>query len=248
MAKVPLSIEPLRVGDRNRGMWQASCANEVIDTVNAFLKMEVQDYEVLISDGKVLLRKIDKTRNPEGGTSSTNSKVEQFRLIRQYREHIVCARWTADLSAVEKYNGTIGTQDTVEVRIAKCFESRYSHWAYDVVGAINGFRYGDFSLDGSERTATLIDASAYGAESIAWAEEVVPGYINAKSMIYATEVTQGSMAKVQEVPGGPYYDLNFIELNARAWMPKQKKIRVCVEGSNGAWFSLIRASEGFQEE
>jgi hypothetical protein len=178
----------------------------------------------------------------------TPGKVEQFRLIRQYRDHIVCARWTADLSEPVKYNGVIGSRAAEEVRISKFYEGRVSQWAYEVVGDVDGFQYYDYNLDGSERKVRLVDGALYGAESVIWTEEVVPKYVNEKSTIYASKIVQGKIQKVQEVPGGPYYDVEFVELNARVWMPKHKKIRVCVEGGSGAWFTLIRTSESFQEE
>jgi len=188
------------------------------------------------------------TPMPKPPGAAAGGKVEQFRLIRQYKDYVVAARWTADLSTDP--NGRTGTQASEEVRIAKFYEGRASHWDYialggSLIGSVDGFHY-EYSTDGSTRIATLDDAEIYGAATVGWYEEILPKYIDGKSMIYAAKIVQGGLLTATE--GDQSYTVDYVELNGRVWVPKYKKIRVCVEGSTGAWFTLIRASESFQEE
>lgn len=170
--------------------------------------------------------------------------VEQFLFIRQYKDYIVGKRWTANLTSDAR--GIVGTAETDEVRIAKPFEIRTSHWH----GSFGGYTYTFHEPDGSTRTARLDDASEFGAATISSEQEIFPRYVADKSLILATTMQQGSPLKVTEtVNGTPQeFTIDYVELPGRVFINKERKIRVCIEGSSGPWFALFRPSGAFREE
>lgn len=190
-------------------------------------------------------------------TADADGQAERFRFVRQYKDYIVAKHWTVTLSETAPGRaGLIGTAEETEIRIAKPDEVKTSNYFFSarVAAGLNGslgdYNYEYLTEDGSERRATLIDGSEFGAGSITSDQEIYPPYIENESLILAMKVKQGSLMKVTEtVDGAPQdFTIDYIELPGRKFINKERKIRVCIEGQGGSWFALFRPSGAFREE
>ncbi len=196
-------------------------------------------------------------RLPPAG--STSGVVEQFLVIEEHRDHVVCQRANFDTQGIATLSGEA-------VRIAKPDEIRMRGWDTTGLGLayeIGGYQY-TYTQNGTEtdlaqnpwnrRTARLMDASEYGTDTISFQEEVWPPYIGGKTTLYASRVAQSPIFSVTEteavngVPVATSHDIEWIDLTPRIWRLRFRKIRVCVEGQTGPWFVLVPASDSFQEE
>lgn len=219
----------------------------LVDPLNRMLKNQVENtpldsedivWERTLKGAKPKLRK---------RSESIGSEANRFRFVRQYKDYTVAKLWTVDLASdIRGIRGSAGA----EVRIAKTDETKTSNWDYIargglLVGSVGGYRYQHSEPDGSERIAILEDGSTFGASTVTWQEEIFPRYIVNESLILAMKVKQGSLMRVVEA--GQTYTVDYIELPGRVFLPKNKKIQTCVEGSAGAWFTLIRMSDAFRE-
>ena len=195
---------------------------------------------------------------------TASGEVEQFMVLREYANHIVCVRATCDF--VTDSTGRYFAQGSEEVRIAKPPEMRPALFDYRsrgglAIGNVDGLRYDFNAADVTKRTVTMTDASQYGAIELAWEEIIHPPYLltqpaggassPALKIIFAMRVKQSPIARVAETVSGvtKNYDVEWEDLNvaARRFEPIYRKLRVCVEGQTGPWFVLIRASQSFQE-
>lgn len=190
--------------------------------------------------------------NPKVTLESDGGFFERFRFVKQYKDYTVCNRWTANLSSDAR--GIVGASETALVRIAKPDEVKTSNWDNIArggagIGSVNGYRYDHHEPDGSTRTATLLDASEFGAATIGSEQEIFPPYIAGESLILAMKVKQGSLMRITEEDGQAVnFTVDYIELPGRKFENKPGKIRVCIEGSSGPWFALFRPSGAFREE
>lgn len=243
---VPDSVEYFKEGDSSVTPFSAEEMNKHATLLNALRWMEVEGYEAKWSQGRVVLVRIDKTKDTDIGSSSGSSEL--FLVIRKYKDYVVGKRVVANLIADAR--GIVLVASDPEVRIAKPFEIRTSHWAASVVGAIDGYSYVFSEPDGDERTANLLDASEFGAAAIASEQEISPPYILNKTIICAHKVKQGAILRVEEtVSGAPQtFTIEYVEEQGRVFINKERKIRVCIEGSSGPWFALFRPSGAFREE
>ncbi len=193
--------------------------------------------------------------------AGSSSVVEQFMVTSVHRDHLHCKR--ATWRAIDG-NWDIGEE---VIRIAKPEELRKMGWDTTGLGVaigIDGYQYayeaGGTDPDASVnpnilRTTTLMDGSDFGADTVDYSEEVWPPYIGGRTIIYAVKVKQKpifTLTQTEDVEGVPTavsYGIEWVDLNvgARAWQPKHRKLRVCVEGANGPWFIAVRASDSFEE-
>jgi len=198
---------------------------------------------------------------PKAPPEAGGGEVEQFMVTSVHRDHLHCKRATWRAS-----DGNWDLEDEV-IRIAKPDELRKMGWDTTGLGVaigIDGYQYA-YEAGGTDpdesvnpnilRTTTLMDGADFGADSVDYTEEVWPAYIAGRTIIYATRVTQKPifvLTQSEDVDGVPTdvsYDIEWVDLNvgARTWKPKYRKLRVCVEGSTGPWFITVRASDSFNE-
>lgn len=228
----------------------ASVLNRAKSNIEERTLLDGENYRVERTSRGVRIQ-IDRSKFAAVGT------VEQFQVQSVHRDHLECKR--ADWNA----NGTGWTASGEVVRIAKPEAIRMAGWdttGLGVTGVIDGYTY-SYEPGGTDpdpaknpyiqRVATLKNGSEFGAESVDFTEQVWPKYIEGRTIIYATKVTQ-SVLTVQEIADEvtSNYDIEWIDLNVdgRTFQPKFRKLRVCVEGQTGPWFVLFRASNSFQEE
>jgi len=196
---------------------------------------------------------------PPGTTAA--GKVEQFRVARVHKDHLLCNTYRID----EAGNETIGTED---VQIAKPFELRATPWHEQTVGIYsyeynqNGINADDQKNPWDERSVTDTGEipltschPAITGSGITILEKIWPNYIPNKSIIYAAKVEEKPIVTHAEVlvSAGPpeiysedvscdYVDLN---VDGRKWEMPWRKVAICVENADGTSsrkFVLIRTS------